>query len=39
MASKGTVQMQELKLQLAQAIPGAFEIMAQGHGRQRPEIQ
>lgn len=28
MASKGTVQMQELKLQLSQAIPGAFEIMA-----------
>ncbi|MDN3273395.1 tape measure protein [Frankia sp. RB7] len=32
MASKGTVQMQELKLQLAQAIPGAFEIMAKSMG-------
>lgn len=32
MASKGTVQMQELKLQLANAIPGAFEIMAKAMG-------
>lgn len=32
MASKGTVQMQELKLQLAQALPGAFEIMAKAMG-------
>lgn len=32
MASKGTVQMQELKLQLSQAIPGAFEIMAKAMG-------
>lgn len=38
MASKGTVQMQELKLQLAQAIPGAFEIMAKATGHSVQEF-
>lgn len=38
MASKGTVQMQELKLQLAQAIPGAFEIMAKAMGKTLPQF-
>ncbi|MBZ9674556.1 tape measure protein [Mesorhizobium sp. ES1-1] len=38
MASKGTVQMQELKLQLASAIPGAMEIMAQASGKSVQEF-
>lgn len=32
MASKGTVQMQELKLQLGNNLPGAFEIFAKSMG-------
>lgn len=32
MASKGTISMQELRLQLANAIPGALEYMAQALG-------
>jgi tape measure domain-containing protein len=38
MASKTTVQMQELKLQLAQAIPGAMETMAASMGKSNQEL-
>lgn len=38
MVSKGTVQMQELKLQLGQAIPGAMEIAAIAMGKTTAEL-
>lgn len=38
MASKGTVQMQELKLQLGNAIPGAMEIAAKAMGKTNAEF-
>jgi tape measure domain-containing protein len=38
MVSKGTVQMQELKLQLGQAIPGAMELAAIAMGKTSAEL-
>lgn len=38
MASKGTVQMQELKLQLGNDLPGAFEIAARAMGMSTAQL-
>ena len=38
MMSKGTIQMQEVKLQMGQVLPGAFEIFAMAAGKSQREF-